>query len=237
MQRIFTCASLILGSTIHFMKPIKSLLLFVLFASLAVTAVGQRKISEMTLVYDAVVSTGSADPKLADAFDGATTTVYISGPLSRSEMVSALFTSTTIHDAKTGSAVVLREVSGQKLLIRLTPADWTDKNKRYNGISFTNTDETKVIAGYTTTKAIAKTADGSTFTVYYTKDIIPENKEYDYQFRSLPGLPLEYEMVRGNLRIKYTVSQINLNPVPASKFDVPKTGYREMTYQESKKIN
>ncbi|HEY0680407.1 MAG TPA: hypothetical protein VGD17_19125 [Chitinophagaceae bacterium] len=212
-------------------------LLFILFTSLAVAATGQRKISEMTLVYDAAVSTGSADPKLADAFDGAVTTVYISGPLSRSEMVSALFTSTTIHDAKTGSAVVLREVSGQKLLIRLSPEDWTDKNKRYQGISFTNTSETKVIAGYNCTKAIAKTADGSTFTVYYTKDIVPENKEYDYQFRSLQGLPLEYEMVRGNLKIKYTVSQINLNPVPASKFDVPKTGYRELTYAESRKIN
>lgn len=219
------------------MKLYKSLFVVLLLTSLAFSASGQRKVSEMTLVYDAVVSTGSADPKLADAFDGATTTVYISGPLSRSEMVSALFTSTTIHDSKTGSAVVLREVSGQKLLIRLTPADWTDKNKRYQGITFTNTDETKVIASYTCTKAIAKTADGSTFTVYYTKDIIPENKEYDYQFRSLPGLPLEYEMVRGNLKIKYTVSQINLNPVPASKFDIPKTGYREMTYQESKKMN
>jgi hypothetical protein len=25
--------------------------------------------------------------------------------------------------------------------------------------------------------------------------------------------------------------------VPASKFDIPKTGYREMTYEESKKVN
>ena len=78
--------------------------------------------------------------------------------------------------------------------------------------------------------------DGSTFTVYYTKDIIPENREYEYQFRSLAGLPLEYELNQGNLKIKYTVSQINLNPVPAAKFDIPKSGYREMTYQESKKM-
>ncbi|HYF29904.1 MAG TPA: hypothetical protein VD993_02185 [Chitinophagaceae bacterium] len=219
------------------MKLSKALFCLLLAAGLSSLAVAQRKVSEMTLVYDAVVSTGSADPKLADAFDGAVTTIYISGHQSRSEMVSALFTSTTIHDAKSGSAVVLREVSGQKLLIRLTPEDWADKNKRYQGISFTNTNETKVIAGYTCTKAIATTPDGSTFTVYYTKDIIPENKEYDYQFRSLQGLPLEYEMVRGNLKIKYTVSQINLNPVAASKFDIPKAGYREMTYQESKKMN
>jgi hypothetical protein len=218
------------------MKLFKGLFCIIAVMGFALAASGQKKISEMTLVYDAVISTGSADPKLADAFDGATTTIYISGPMSRSEMVSALFTSTTIHDAKAGSAVVLREVSGQKLLIRLTADDWADKNKRYQGISFTNTTETKTIAGYTCTKAIAKTADGSTFTVYYTKDIMPENKEYDYQFRNLQGLPLEYEMVRGNLTIKYTVSQINLNPVPASRFDIPKSGYREMTYQESKRI-
>ncbi len=218
------------------MKLNKGLICSLLALTLVTASFAQRKVSEMTLVYDATVSTGSADPKLADAFDGAVTTIYISGHQSRSEMVSALFTSTTIHDAKSGSAVVLREVSGQKLLIRLTPDDWADKNKRYNGIKFTNTSETKVIAGYTCTKAIATTADGSTFTVYYTNDIVPENKEYDYQFRSLPGLPLEYEMVRGNLKIKYTVSQINLNPVPASKFDIPKAGYREMTYQESKTI-
>ncbi len=214
----------------------KAFVSFLVFCFFAISAFAQKKVSELTLVYDTEITTGSKDPKLADAFDGATTSIYIKGPQSRSEMVSALFTSTTIHDSKSGTAVVLREVSGQKLLIRLTAEDWVDKNKRYQGIKFTDTDETKVIAGYTTTKAIATLPDGSTFTVYYTKDLIPENREYEYQFRSLAGLPLEYEMNQGNLKIKYTVSQINLNPVPASKFDVPKSGYREMTYQESKKM-
>jgi GLPGLI family protein len=198
-------------------------------------AMAQRKVSELMLVYDAKVNTGSTTPKIADAFDGATTTVYLKGNMSRSEMVSALFSSTTIHDSKTGSAVVLREVSGQKLLIRMTAENWAEKNKRYEGITFTNTSETKVIAGYNCTKAEAKLSDGTTFTVFYTTDIIPENKDYDYQFKNLNGLPLEYELVQGKLTIKYTVSKINLNPVPASKFDLPKTGYREMTYEESKK--
>ncbi|MFT3822397.1 MAG: hypothetical protein QM731_00705 [Chitinophagaceae bacterium] len=211
-------------------------LLFFSFTMFSLLAVAQRRVSELTLVYDASVSSGNAEPKMADAFDGATTTVYLKGNMSRSEMVSALFSSTTIHDSKTGSAVVLREVSGQKLLIRLNADNWAEKNKRYNGITFTNTSDTKTIAGYKCTKAEAKLTDGTTFTVYYTTDIIPENKDYDYQFKSLNGLPLEYEMVQGKLTIKYTVSKINLNPVPASKFDIPKSGYREMTYDESKKM-
>lgn len=213
-------------------KFIAVLLCSVFFMSFAWS---QKKVSELTLVYDATITTGSNEPKMADAFDGATTTVYLKGNLSRSELSSALFSSTTIHDSKTGAAVVLREVSGQKLLIRMSPENWVEKNKKYQGISFTNTNETKQIAGYTCTKAEATLSDGSSFTVYYTTDIIPENKEYDYQFKNLNGLPLEYELAQGKLKIKYTVSKINLNPVPASKFDVPKSGYREMTYEESKK--
>ena len=196
----------------------------------------QKKISELTLVYDASVTTGNAEPKMADAFDGATTTIYLKGNMSRSEMVSALFSSTTIHDSKTGAAVVLREVSGQKLLIRMNAQDWQQKNARYNGITFKNTGETKEIAGYKCIKAEAKMSDGTSFSVYYTSDIVPENKEYDYHFRNLNGLPLEYELTQRNLTIRYTVSKINLNPVPASKFDIPTSGYREMSYEESQKM-
>jgi len=199
------------------------------------SAEAQKKVSELTLVYDASISTGDNQPKLADAFDGATTTVYIKGTMSRSEMVSALATFTTIHDSRTGDAVVLQEISGQKLLIHMAAEDWKDKNKRYEGITFTNTAETKTIAGYSCIKAIATMKDGSTFSVYYTKDIIPENSDYNVQFRNLEGLPLEYELVQGKLKIKYTVSKINMNPVPASKFDIPKGGYRELSYEESKK--
>jgi GLPGLI family protein len=167
--------------------------------------------------------------------DGSTTTVYLKGALSRSEMVSALASFTTIHDARSGAAVVLQEVGGQKLLIRMTADDWRDRNRKYEGIKFTTTSETKTLAGYKCKKAVAQLKDGSSFTVYYTDEIIPENNEYNSQFASLPGLPLEYELKQGNLNIRYVVAQVNLNPVPVAKFDIPKTGYRELSYEESKK--
>jgi GLPGLI family protein len=217
------------------MNKWKLVITWMVMVILIAPAFAQKKVSELTLVYDATVTTGNTEPKLADAFDGASATIYLKGNLSRSEMSSALASFTTIHDNRTGAAVVLQEVSGQKLLIRMTADDWRDKNKRYDGITFTNTGESKTIAGYTCTKAIARMKDGSSFTVYYTTDLVPENQEYSYQFRNLPGLPLEYELSQGKLTIKYTVSKINLNPVPASKFDVPKSGYRELTYDESKR--
>src|SRR5205085_730819 len=121
----------------------KSYISLLILFCMALSVNAQKKISELTLIYDAKVTTGNAEPKMADAFDGATTTIYLKGNLSRSEMASALFSSTTIHDAKTGTAVVLREVSGQKLLIRMSNKDWQEKNGRYEGITFTNAGETK----------------------------------------------------------------------------------------------
>jgi len=213
----------------------KKMLLVAVFGLLMSPLFSQKKVSELTLVYDATVTSGNTEPKMADAFDGATTTLYLKGNLSRLEMASALFSSTTIHDSKSGNATVLREVSGQKLLIRMNAENWKEKNRRYENINFEPTGETKDIAGYKCEKAEAKMPDGSTFVVYYTTDLIPENREYDYQFRSLNGLPLEYILNRGKMTIRYTVSKISLNPVPASKFDIPKSGYRELTYEESKK--
>lgn len=213
----------------------KKIILSGIFAAGLLSVQAQKKVTDLTVVYDAVINTGSVEPKLADAFDGATTTVYLKGSFSRSEMVSALASFTTIHDARTGAGVVLQEVGGQKVLIRLTADDWKDKNRKYEGIRFTNTGETKMLAGYNCQKAVADLKDGSSFVVYYTEDIIPENNNYNSQFSNLKGLPLEYELTQGKLTIRYVVSQVNLNPVPVSKFDIPKTGFREMSYEESKK--
>lgn len=194
----------------------------------------QRKVSELTLTYNAAISTANKEPRMADALDGTTATVYIKGNMSRSDMVSALFSSSTIYDAQSRTAVVLKEVSGQKLLTRMSTENWVEKNRRYDGIIFTTSNETKTIAGYNCSKADAQLKDGTTFTVYYTTEIIPENKNYDYTFKNLNGLPLEYELIQGNLKIKYTVSKISTDPIPASKFDIPKSGYREISYEDSK---
>ena len=186
----------------------------------------QKSVSELTLVYD-----------YSDSTQSAVHTVYIKGNKSRSEMTSPLFASTTLFDGNTGFGVILRDVNGQKLLIRMNPDNWTERNRMYDGIVFRNTNETREIAGYKCIKAIGQTKFGAVVTVYYTRDIIPENRQYDPLFRNLDGLPLEYELTSGNVHLKYRISRINLNPVPVSKFDVPGTGYREMKYEDSKKMN
>lgn len=218
------------------MKRIQTILLILNFAVFSLTATAQRKLTEATVVYDIVINTSNATPQAADMLDGATSIIYLKGNSSRSEMVSSLGTQATIIDGKNSDVTILKDYGEQKYMIKMTPANWKESNKKYEDVTFSYLDEYKTIAGYNCQKAIGKLADNTTFTVYFTKDIEPGNKDFQYLNRNLPGLAMQYEASIGKLMVTYTVSSINFNPVPQSKFDLPKSGYRVMTYEESKGV-
>lgn len=210
---------------------------FILCMALGVLpAQAQKRITEGTIAYDIVINTGESDPKIADMFDGAQSQVFLKGNKSRSELISSLGVQSTIVDGKTGSATVLKEYGETKYMITMTAENWKESNQKYEAVQFTYLEEYKEILGYKCQKAIGKLKDGSEFTVFYTPDLIPENKDFQYANKGLPGLAMEYESSLGKIKVIYTVSKISFNIVPASKFDLPKTGYRVMTYEESRKL-
>lgn len=210
------------------------LALFV-FLSITVSVMAQKKFTEGTISYDVIINTGSDKPKNSDFLDGTTVTNYIKADKSRTEMVSPLGTLTTIYDGSKNSIVILKDIGEQKYMITLTPSDWKDANRKYEGMSFGYEEGEKTILGYKCKKAVAKLQDGTTYTVWYTPDLVPENKNFQYETKTLPGLAMQYEMINSKgEKTTYTVSKISFNPVPASKFDLPKSGYRVMTYAESK---
>ncbi len=197
-----------------------------------------RKLSEATISYDIVINTGENAPKAADLLDGATSVVFLKGNSSRTEMVSSLGKEATIIDGKTGNVTLLKEYGEQKYMIKLTPDNWKESNKKSEGVVFTYYEEYKTIAGYKCQKAVGKMSDSTVFTVYFTKELVPANKDFQYMNKNLPGLAMQYEAVikkkNGNTSVvTYTVSNINFSPVLQSKFDLPKSGYRVMSYEES----
>ena len=213
-------------------KRYLSISLLALFSSMLVF--GQKRLTEATISYDIVINTNNTKPQAADLLDGATSVIYLKGNSSRSEMISSLGTQSTVIDGKTGNVTILKDYGEQKYMINLSPGNWKESNKKYEGVTFTYHEEYKTIAGYNAQKATGKLADGTTFTVYYTKELVPVNKDFQYLNKNLPGLALQYEAKMGNLMVTYTVSSVNFNPVPQAKFDLPKSGYRVMSYEESK---
>ena len=192
----------------------------------------QKTISEGTLIYDIDIQPLKKDAA-ASSLSGATETIYLKGGLSRRDMVSNLGNEKTIHDSKTGNAVILKEYSGQKLMITLTKPNWDARNKKNDGVVFNPTTETKEILGHPCIKATATLKDGSTMIVYYTKDLNVINKEYSVLFKNLDGLPMQYEFETRKLKFTYTITKIDLNSLQVAKFEFPKSGYRVMTYEEN----
>ena len=137
-----------------------------------------------------------------------------------------LLQSVPFYDKTSGNAVVLREFGNNKIMTKLTKSQWLEKNKKFDGISISLLSDTKNILGYECKKATLQTKEGSVVTVFYATAIIPSVKEFEYEFKDVPGLVLEYETVEDGKQIKYTATKINLSPVQTSKFDIPTSGYR-----------
>lgn len=206
-------------------------LVLTFFTVLSVRA--QQVITEGTVMYSLSVLTTSKEPEIADVFDGATLNVYMRGTQVLSEFKSALLSQTIIYNGKNSDAVILKESGEQKFIINLTSDNWIHYNRKYDGVLYTFTEETKTVAGYPCKKAIGKLKDGTEFTVYYAINIAPYIKGYDYQFKTLPGMALEYEVQNGSVKVRYTATKIILSPIPAFKFDIPQKGYRILDYKSN----
>ncbi len=201
------------------MKTVITFFGLLLFISVKINA-QQRTVAECTVNYTITTDSASSSMK------GTTKTVYIKGNDARTDVISSAFSQTTFYDKASGNVVVLREIGNNKIMTKLSKTQWIEKNKKFDDATVELVGDTKVILGYECKKAIIKTTDNTSITVYYATAIVPSVKEFEYQFKNIPGFVLEYQMEEVGKNIKYTASKISLSPVSSSKFDVPVTGYR-----------
>jgi len=188
----------------------------------------QRVIADCTISYAISAEDGTMDKDVSESLKASTKNVYIKGNDSRADLVSPSFTQSLIYNKSTGTAVILREFGNNKFMTRLDRSKWLEENKKYEGmtVSLVGSD-TKTILGYECKKALIQLKDGSVLTLYYASAIVPSVKEFEYQFKDIPGFVLEFESQETNgKKIRYTATKINLSPVQASRFDIPVSGYR-----------
>lgn len=198
------------------------------FMQVTVASAQQRMVAECAITYSISAEEGNADKDVVESLKASTKTVYIKGNDSRTDLISPSFKQSVLYNKNTRSAVILRELGNNKFMTKLDNSQWASENKRYEGMTVSlSNNESKTILGYECKKAVLQLKDGSVFTIFYATNIIPSVKEFEYQFKDIPGFVLEYESQEAeSKKIKYTAVKINLSPVQASRFDIPTSGYR-----------
>jgi GLPGLI family protein len=212
-----------------------TLFLTALFVSISGSLMAQQTISDAKIVYkmDLPAEQLQTDGRL----QGSTLTQYMHGHLSRIDMNFNVVKYTYLINSKESSMVTLIEQNGDKYLIRVNKTQYDKDLKHYEGIRFKEETGTKLVAGYTCKRAIGTMSDGKTFEVYYTPQLIPENKQYNRRFINLKGLPLEFEILtKTGAKMRVTATKVDLYPIPASYFDVPKSGYKEVSQEEVERM-
>ncbi len=207
------------------------LFLTILCLWINVAAFAQRSVSDAKITYKMELPPEMAqtDAMLQDS----RFIQYMRGHMSRIDINFNIVNYTYLINARDETMTTLIDQHGAKYLIRGNKEQFEKDLKQYEGTKFVDQQEVMEIAGYKCKKAIAQLPDGSTYVVYYTPDLVPENKRYNQRFANLNGMALEFEIpTKTGAKIKVTATKVELIPIPASYFDVPKSGYKEVSQQE-----
>lgn len=208
--------------------------LMVLLTGLRAPLLAQRTVSDARITY--TIEMPPEQLQMEAMLAGSHMVQYIRGDRSRIDMTFNVVNYIYLINAREQSVITLMDNHGDKYLIRSDRKAYKAEMKKYEATRFTDQEEVREIAGYKCRKAIGKMEDGTTFEVFYTIDLVPENRGYNSRFVNLKGIPLEYEIVmRAGSKMRAVATKVDLSPVPASVFDVP-GGYKEITAEELKKI-
>ncbi len=191
---------------------------------------GQKFFSEGTITY-AVHTTVDG----ISVADGVYSVQQIKGSFTRVELKSPLGKNITLFNARDEEGAILQEYGSQKIMIPVTKENLEERNVKYQGIVFAASTESKQILEYNCSKASAVLADGTVIEAFYSKELVTDNLGIGFQFGKLPGLALEFTSISGNRAVKYIATAISFEPVPIQNFDMPSSGYRVMSFEESKK--
>ncbi len=194
------------------------------------TVVGQQRvIAECTVTYN-IVADSTVDKETKETLEKTTKTVYIKGNTCRTNLLNSAFSQAIIYEKLSGTATILREIGSNKFITKLDKTQWIEKHKQFEGMQITKLNEVKNILGYPCKKIIMQLKDSSIYHIYYATSIVPSVKEFEFQFKEVPGFVLEYEINEiGAKKIQYVATKINLNPVANTIFAIPTVGYRILT--------
>lgn len=171
--------------------------------------------------------------KTAALFKDATFKVYIRGPQSKTELLTPFGKTITYFDEKTGQAIQLNEYGNQRLMVKMTEAEYRELNRQNETVSTEKMTDQKSIAGFNCLRVNIVFKDGKSMLIYYSPDLV-----FQSSFNAIPvklsGFPLEYESAIGGMKVTYRAKHVSTRTVPAALFDIDANDYKEINYQDLK---
>jgi GLPGLI family protein len=119
-------------------------------------------------------------------------------------------------NSETKESILLMSVLGTQYKVNISPED-LKTIRQTESLEIIELNEGKTIEGYWCEKALA-ISEGDTLTVFYTPKI--RTSANFPPFSKIDGLPLEYELVRGNIRMQYTVVNIIEKRIDPEFFEI-----------------
>ncbi len=186
----------------------------------------QRMLTEAKLTYNLIPLPENGQESIAAAFKNAGYTVWLRGNMARTDFFSQTRQQSVIYNTATGLATLLRESGDEKYQWNLDSLQWKQFNSKWTPTAFRETGDTALLENYNCTRVMGSFAGGDSISIFYTREIFPLANGYNPMFEGLRGIPVQYEWVIDGLKIRYTLVSVQTGPVGASRFDIPKTGYK-----------
>lgn len=215
--------------------------LFVTMAVVALSALtSNAQVKEGYVLYDMKMEGVSAEE--AAMFGDMETKIYFKNGVTLSETTSMMGSSQTLINDN--GILMLQEQMGNKMAIKQTKEEMDKEAAKTKSPEpkIEYLADTKMIAGYECKKAIVtmagKDKKEEKMEIWYNDKFENFNKEGKGRgqggLKGLKGMPFEYNMSFGPMKMKMTVKEVSLEPVADSKFNLSTEGYKIMTMDELK---
>lgn len=219
--------------------------ILVLFAAFTFTnlATAQKTVEHGHIHSKMEIIGMSGNDKMSDAqlqqikamLQGSTMDMYFSPTMVRTDVNVPMSKTKVFINTKTGDITTLMDIMGQKKMMK----DNMNKDEEEKGDDvkpeIIETKETKKIAGHKCKKVIIKTKDAEEeveVNVYYAEDIAFDTDMMpQFKGTGIKGMPLEYDINQGGMKMKIIATEVELKKQPKSTFEIP-TGYTEMSKEE-----
>jgi GLPGLI family protein len=213
------------------MKKI-TLLAFALLATVSMFA--QTKVKEGTAKYKIDYDL-DAEGQEMKAMLPSEMTMYFKGDKYAAETTGGMFDQKAVTNMKNQETIMLMDMMGNKVAVKISKDDIEKEKNKGKKPKVEITSDTKDIAGFKCTKAIATLDDGTKMEIWFTKDIMVNNA-FKEGYDGIDGMMMEYSVPQKMFTMKMTCTEVKQGNVDDKVFEIP-SDYKMMTKEELMKMS